>query len=52
MQIIIFVIVVGVLAKMIYEYEPPYKKIKKSDKDPNNSIKSDKWHREHSETRK
>ncbi len=47
MQIITFVIVLCVVIKIILEYESPDQKIRRMDNDPNCSLKSDRWKREH-----
>lgn len=49
MQIAFFIIVMVVLFKMIADYEPYYKKVQRMDNNPNNSVKSDKWLKEHPE---
>jgi hypothetical protein len=47
MQIITFLIVAYVVIKMLCEYESPDQKIRRMDNDPNCTLKSDKWKREH-----
>ena len=47
MQIITFFIVYYVVMKMLWNYESPDQKITRMDNDPNCSLKSDRWKREH-----
>ena len=47
MQIVTLLIVLCVVMKMIWNYESPYQKIKRMDNNPNCSLKSDRWKREH-----
>lgn len=47
MQVIAVIAVIVVVALILADYEPINKRIDKMDNDPNNSVKSNKWHREH-----
>lgn len=47
MQVILLMIVFAVMFKVLKSYEPTHKKIQRMDNDPNCTIKSDKWYREH-----
>jgi hypothetical protein len=47
MQAILLVIVIVALVVTLMDYKPLSKRIEEADNNPNNSIKSDKWKREH-----
>jgi len=47
MYIIPLIIVYWTVMKMLAEYESTNQKIRRMDNDPNCSIKSDRWKREH-----
>jgi len=49
MQVIVLIIVIVVVASMLADYKPLNKRIKESDNDPNNSVKSDKYLKAHPE---
>ena len=49
MQIITFLVVAYVVFKMLWNYESTDQKIRRMDNDPNCTLKSDKWKREHPE---
>lgn len=49
MQIIVFFVVWWVVMKMLLEYESFDQKVKRMDNNPNCSLKSDRWLREHPE---
>lgn len=52
MQIIYLAIVMYVVFKMLLEYEPWDKKVKRMDNDPSCSIKSNNWYKAHPEYKK
>jgi predicted PurR-regulated permease PerM len=47
MIVINLIIVFVVVFKMLAKYEPMYKKIRRLDNDPTNSVKSNIWDKEH-----
>ena len=47
MQSLVLIVVIVIVASLLADYKPINKRIDESDADPTNSVKSNKWHREH-----